>query len=171
MSLWQLGVDRKLYVYIYGIGGGGVLFHVHLMMSGVVRMQEDKIKVSLSGVSETLLFCLWGLAQVSKRYRSLSNDEKAIELVEKIDYDFSTSAIPFEDILSNISLEGGLPLLSLFTSRAKQFDDKAKAYIAEHRRASVVNIGAGLDTTFYRVDNGLMHWHDLDLPAVIDVRK
>jgi len=34
-----------------------------------------------------------------------------------------------------------------------------------------VNIGAGLDTTFYRVDNGLLHWYDLDLPAVIGVRR
>jgi O-methyltransferase involved in polyketide biosynthesis len=134
-------------------------------------MQQDKIKVSLSGVSETILPCLWGRAQLSKQYSSLFYDAKAIELVEKIDYDFSASDIPFEDILSNISLEGGLPLLSLFTLRAKQFDDKIKTYITEYPRASIVNIGAGLDTTFYRVDNGSIHWYDLDLPAVIDVRK
>ena len=41
-------------------------------------------------------------------------------------------------------------MLSLFTLRAKQFDDKVKAYIAEHPRASVVNIGAGLDTVLSR---------------------
>jgi len=41
----------------------------------------------------------------------------------------------------------------------------------KHPRASVVNIGAGLDTTFYRVDNGLIHWYDLDLPAVFDIRR
>jgi O-methyltransferase involved in polyketide biosynthesis len=35
----------------------------------------------------------------------------------------------------------------------------------------VVNLGAGLDATFYRVDNGLIHWYDLDLPAAIDVRR
>jgi len=35
----------------------------------------------------------------------------------------------------------------------------------------VVNIGAGLDATFYRVDNGLIHWYDLDLPDVIELRK
>jgi O-methyltransferase involved in polyketide biosynthesis len=51
------------------------------------------------------------------------------------------------------------------------FDDKIKDYIAEHPNASVVNIGAGLDTTFYRVDNGLLQWYDLDLPAVIHIRK
>jgi O-methyltransferase involved in polyketide biosynthesis len=56
-------------------------------------------------------------------------------------------------------------------ARAKQFDDKIRSYIAEHSRASVVNLGAGLDTTFYRVDNGLVQWYDLDLPNVIAIRE
>jgi O-methyltransferase involved in polyketide biosynthesis len=54
---------------------------------------------------------------------------------------------------------------------APQFDEIVRTYIARHPRASVVNLGAGLDTTFYRVDNGLVHWYDLDLPEVIDVRR
>ena len=56
-------------------------------------------------------------------------------------------------------------------ARTKQFDDKIKAYIADHPRASVINLGAGLDTTFYRVDNGTIHWYDHDLPAVIDIKR
>ena len=56
-------------------------------------------------------------------------------------------------------------------ARTKQFDDKIKAYITEHPQASVVNLGAGLDATFYRVDNGSIHWYDLDLPAAIDIRR
>jgi len=64
-----------------------------------------------------------------------------------------------------------LPEFGLITLRARQFDEKVKAYIAEHPRASIVNLGAGLDTTFHRVDNELIHWYDLDLPAVIVVRR
>jgi len=63
------------------------------------------------------------------------------------------------------------PEFRLGTLRAKQFDDKAKAYIAEHPNASIINIAAGLDTTFYRIDNGTIHWYDLDLPTVIDIRR
>jgi len=123
-------------------------------------VQQDKAKIKLSGVSQTLLLPLWSRAKISRDYSSLFYDAKAVELIEKIDYDFSThdKAIP-----------GYLPLL--FVARAKQFDDKIRAYIREHPRASVVNIGAGLDTTFYRVDNGTIHWYDLDLPAVINIRK
>lgn len=41
-----------------------------------------------------------------------------------------------------------------FAARARQFDDKLRAYISAHPHASVVNLGAGLDTAFYRVDMG-----------------
>ena len=134
-------------------------------------MHEGKVKVKLSGISETLLGCLWGRAQLSRKYGSLFYDEKAIELVEKIDHDFSARNAPFEDILFNTPFKDDLSLFSLWSLRAKQFDDKIRVYIAEHSRASVISLAAGLDTTFYRVDDGLIHWYDLDLPAVIDIRR
>jgi O-methyltransferase involved in polyketide biosynthesis len=133
-------------------------------------VQQDKVKIQLSGISQSMLGCLWGRAQLSKRYSSLFYDEKAIELVEKIDYDFSTSD-DVQGIWFSISHKLDLPGLGLITLRARQFDEKLRTYIIEHPRACVVNIGAGLDTTFYRVDNGLIHWYDLDLPAVIDIRR
>ncbi|MGB8310384.1 MAG: class I SAM-dependent methyltransferase [Halobacteriota archaeon] len=134
-------------------------------------MQQDKIKVRLGGVSATMLGCLWGRAQFSKEYSSLFYDAKAVELADKIDYDFSTSDMPFEDIWFNISRKVNLPSFESPVLRAKQFDDKIRAYIAEHPHASVISLATGLDATFYRVDNGLIHWYDLDLPAVIDIRK
>lgn len=33
------------------------------------------------------------------------------------------------------------------------------------------NLGCGLDTTFERVDNGLLQWYDLDLPDAVELRK
>jgi O-methyltransferase involved in polyketide biosynthesis len=134
-------------------------------------MNRGKVKVKLSGVSETMLWCLWGRAQVSKQYSSLFYDAKAVELVEKIDYGFATRDMSLEGILFNTPLIDRLSLFSLWSLRAKQFDEKIRAYTIDHPRASVINIAAGLDTTFYRVDNGLVHWFDLDLPAVIDIRR
>ena len=133
-------------------------------------MQRDKLKVDLSGVSETLLFPLWGRAKLSKECSWLFNDVKATEIVEKIDYDFSKfDRILFGCRFDRAALKNNLP--PLFALRAKQFDHKLKVYITEHPRASVVNIGAGLDTTFYRIDNGLIHWYYLDLPPVIEIRS
>jgi len=127
-------------------------------------MQQNKIKIKLSGVTETLLIPLWGRVKFSGDHSPLLNDTKAIEIVKKIDYDFSTfdKALHF-DILRFNNLINAV--------RAKQFDDKIKEYITKHPYASVINIGAGLDTAFYRVDNGLIHWYDLDLPAVIEIRR
>ena len=137
-------------------------------------MQQDKVKVTLGGISASMLGCLWGRARLSKEYSSLFYDAKAIELAEKIDYvpDYSASDVPpFEGIMFNLFRKINQPGFGLFALRAQPFDDKAKAYIAEHPDASVINIAAGLDTTFYRVDNGSIHWYDLDLPAVIDIRR
>jgi len=35
----------------------------------------------------------------------------------------------------------------------------------------VVNLGGGLDTQFYRVDNGRVLWFEIDLPESIGVRR
>jgi len=137
-------------------------------------MQQDKVKVMLSGRSASMLGCLWCRAQLSKEHGSLFYDAKAIELAKKIDYvpDYSASDVPpFEGIMFNLFRKINQPRFGLFALRAQPFDNKVTAYIAEHPCASVINIAAGLDTTFYRVDNGSIHWYDLDLPAVIDIRR
>jgi O-methyltransferase involved in polyketide biosynthesis len=135
-------------------------------------MTQDKVKVKLSGISASMLGCLWGRAQLSTEYSSLFYDAEAVELVERIDYDFSASDVPSLGIMLNIICKGNLlPMFIRIALVAKQFDDKIKTYITKHPQASVVNLGAGLDTTFYRIDNGLIHWYDLDLPAVIAIRR
>jgi O-methyltransferase involved in polyketide biosynthesis len=39
------------------------------------------------------------------------------------------------------------------------------------REGLVVNLGAGLDTRFYRLDNGTIAWVDIDLPEVVAFRR
>ena len=116
------------------------------------------MKIELKNVEETMLHPLWSRAKVSREYSSLFNDPKAVELVEKIDYDFSRLG---DNLFQHLFM----------AARAKQFDDKIRSYITEHLRASIINLGAGLDTTFYRVDNGMIHWYDLDFPNVIAIRE
>src|SRR3974390_490678 len=105
-------------------------------------------KINLGSVEETLLIPLWGRATISREYPSLLNDTKAVELVGQIDYDFSKL---------DQTLRYGTNLLH--AARAKQIDDKIRAYIAQHPEASVIDLGAGLDTAFYRIDNGSIRWY------------
>ena len=53
---------------------------------------ESKIKIDLDNVQETLLLPLWGRATESQKEKPKLVDSKAVEIVNKIDYDFSTIA-------------------------------------------------------------------------------
>jgi O-methyltransferase involved in polyketide biosynthesis len=118
------------------------------------------MSIELNLLEKTLVVPLWHRAQASKAHSELLNDVKAIELVNHLDYDFSIFEQRFtvEDSFRS-------------AARARQFDDKLRAYVSTHPDASIMNLGAGLDTAFYRVDNGSIEWYDLDLPNVIALRK
>ena len=122
-------------------------------------MEGVKIRVDLRNVHETLLLPLWGRAEETKMRDPVLRDRKAVEMVGRLDYDFS-------------SFRSGMKRFTILclAIRAKEFDSLIRDFIQEHPRATIVNIGAGLDTTFYRVDNGQIRWYDLDVPEVIRLR-
>jgi len=119
-----------------------------------------KEKIELGDIQKTLLFPLWGRAFESKKSAPLLVDNTAVNIIESIDYDFSK----FAQELSSISQLGWV-VRSLLT------DKIIKQFITSHPKATIVNIGCGLDTTFERVNNGLIRWYDLDLPDTIELRK
>ncbi len=121
---------------------------------------EDKNEINLGSVQETLLLPLWGRAIETQKQKPLLVDRKAVSIINSISYDFTT-------ISTNIM---NLSRLS-WIARSIYFDKKIKAFINLFPEASIVNIGCGLDTTFDRVDNGKIHWYDLDLPDTIELRK
>jgi O-methyltransferase involved in polyketide biosynthesis len=55
--------------------------------------------------------------------------------------------------------------------RTAIIDFWVRGFLAAHPAATVVEIGTGLNTRFERVDNGQVHWFDLDLPDTIDLRR
>jgi len=129
------------------------------MLAEGERMSE-KTKVSLGSVQKTLLLPLWGRAKESTKANPLLIDTTAVNLMDKIDYDFST----MEENLDEISQLGWIV-------RCIHIDRTLKQFLEKHPNATVVNVGCGLDTTFERVDNGAFRWYDLDLPDVIDLRR
>ena len=112
----------------------------------------------LEGVAETLLITLYTRAIESQRPDGLIRDEKAVEIVKKLDRDLSRLKLQGHD-------EVGLLL------RMRQFDRKAREFLARNPDGVVVHFGCGLDTRFERVDNGRVEWFDLDLPEVIELRR
>lgn len=118
------------------------------------------MKINLSGIQETLLMPLWSRAKLSNKYKNILYDAKAIEILDKIQYDFSK----IDKYSSNL-----IDFMNF--SRAKMIDSTINNFLKKHPKATVINLGAGLDTTFYRIDNGQLEWYDIDLPDVIDIRK
>ncbi|WP_242585799.1 hypothetical protein [Streptomyces sp. MST-110588] len=56
-------------------------------------------------------------------------------------------------------------------SDSRCFDDAVRAYVRRHPRATVVALGEGLDTAFWRVDNGRLTWLTVESPKAAAVRR
>lgn len=120
----------------------------------------EKIDVTTLGtVQETLLIPLWARARESREPNPILRDPKAAEIVASLDYDFSR--FERETKLTQI----------VACVLATIFDRWTRKFLEEHPDGTVVEIGAGLDTRFERLDNGRVRWFDLDLPDAIDVRR
>jgi len=107
-----------------------------------------------------MLIPLWGRAKYSEINPKILNDSEARNIIRNCDFDFSGVEKSFGEF-------SGL----CYIVRARKIDDAIRGYISRHPKATIVNIGAGLDTTFTRVDNGQINWYNLDLPDAIQYRK
>src|SRR5688500_4885880 len=117
----------------------------------------DKLGVVLEGAQETLLVPLYGRATMTRQGSDLIHDPKAIEMVEAIDYDFAR-------------FDGSMSLIGSVL-RTRIFDRWLTRWLDAHPTGTVVEIGAGLNTRFERVDNGTARWIELDLPEVVELRR
>jgi O-methyltransferase involved in polyketide biosynthesis len=120
---------------------------------------EQKISIKTGTVQETLLLPLWGRAYETKKSNPRIVDNDAVDIIDKIDYDFMAI-----EKTQSMSQHG-------WVARALHIDRMVRAFIKDHPKGTVVNIGCGLDTTFARVDNGEMLFYELDMPDVIALRN
>ncbi len=112
---------------------------------------------ALSGVPETLLVPLFYRAKETRDANPLIRDEKAIEIISSIKYDFSKC--------------NKWVTQSCVVIRTQIFQDVIKQFLKNNPDSVVINLAAGLDNRFDELDNGKVLWFDLDFPEVIDIRK
>ncbi|MBN1561505.1 class I SAM-dependent methyltransferase [candidate division KSB1 bacterium] len=55
--------------------------------------------------------------------------------------------------------------------RARKYDAIANEFIARHPGCTVVNLGCGFDTRYWRIDNQQCSYIELDLPEVIEIKR
>lgn len=119
-------------------------------------MRETSSKVTLSGVPETMLQTVYARAKETQN-RGAVRDEKAVEIIRRLDYDFSLAD-------KDSAMSNGV------IARTIVLDKLVKTYLSAHPGAVAVNIACGLDTRCYRMQ-GYQHWYNLDLPETIAVRE
>ena len=123
----------------------------------LVMNMASRQAIRLGTVPETLLVPLYARAVESRRKHPILDDSMAAGMVESIDWDFQRFNQRWRVI--------GCVL------RSAMFDEWVKEFLRSHPEGTVVEIGAGLNTRFERLDNGRLHWFDLDLPEVVELRR
>ena len=103
-------------------------------------------------MSETLLGNL-GRRAAAARLGAL-NDPVAVEVVDRLDYDFA-------DVARGARLHA---------VRVATFDEAVRRFLRTHPAGTVVALGEGLETQFWRLDNGQVRWLTVDLPETMELR-
>ncbi len=116
-------------------------------------------KINLTGIPKTLLIPLRARYLETKKPHGIIHDPKTVEILDEIGYDFSGK--------NEVSVGTQLGV----SIRTEILDEGVISFLEKHPQGVVVNLGCGLDTRFHRIDNGSVHWYDLDVAEAIDLRK
>jgi O-methyltransferase involved in polyketide biosynthesis len=114
-------------------------------------------QAQLGDVQQTLFIPLAARAQETARKHPVLRDPKAVAMMAALDFDAAKYGK---------GAGGGIVVL-----RTAIYDYWVRAFQAQHPAGTVVELGTGLNTRFERVDNGQVHWIDLDLPDTIELRR
>ena len=116
------------------------------------------MKLKLKGVQETMIIPLWARAVELKQPHPIIKDHKAVDIVRNLDYKFSKLDSEWATQLSVVI-------------RTEILDCAVEKFMAKHELGTVINLGCGLDTRYYRLENSEYLWYDIDLPDTIELRR
>ena len=120
--------------------------------------------IEKNSVQETLVIPLYGRKLCTEQFQNLFRDDKAVELINRIDYDFSA----LEKRSKSLAYRFGALEVAM---RENDLMAEARNYLKTHPGAALVNLGCGLDQTAENCDNWLLSIYNIDLPDVIAVRN
>ncbi len=125
--------------------------------------------VQISDISSTMLVTLYCRVMESRSRHPVLHDPEAVRITSVLDGILAGS----EDRLYRDLARGRLDKkLTVFISlRARRFDDYSRTFLSDNPGGTVVNLGCGLDTRFWRIDDGKLSFYDLDLPDVIAIKR
>jgi len=117
---------------------------------------EEKLRLNISGVPETMLWTVHNRANEAIKKDGLLKDDLCVKIYQSIEYDYEKS-------FGKANSSHGF--------RSKVFDDYLKEWLSNNPDGSVVEVGAGLETQFHRINPQYHKWYIIDLPEAIDIRE
>lgn len=117
-----------------------------------------KEKVKVTGVPETMIQTLYARAKETEKPNAKIKDEIAVEIVGKLDYDFSNA-------------DADKMMSTGVIARTIVLDKMVGGYLDNHPNAVVVNIACGMDTRCYRMQGKYARWYNVDLPETMEIRR
>lgn len=130
------------------------------------------LKNGISGVNKTLFNTLLPRAYSSLDKESAFKDPKADEFRTKLGIS-DTQLRSFVEEFRKVGAGSVGDPTKMMTTRPKVFDDAAVSFIKSNPNCTVINLGAGLCTRYYRVgadQDTRIRWLEVDMPAVIEMR-
>lgn len=113
----------------------------------------------LGVVEDTLFVPMLGRIYASEHCPQILYDKKALELKNKLPSD-----------LIEQNKQNQYTLLAS-ASRSANMDRIIRDFLERRPNGAIVQLGCGLETTYYRCDNGRARWYAVDLPHVIEYRR
>ena len=113
----------------------------------------------LGVVEDTLFVPMLGRIYASEYCPQILYDKKALELKNKLPSD-----------LIEQNMQNQYTLLAS-ASRSANMDRFIQSFLELKPNGVIVQLGCGLETTYYRCDNGRTRWYAVDLPHVIEYRR
>ncbi len=114
---------------------------------------------TLGIVEDTLFVPMLGRIYASEHCPQILYDKKALELKNKLPSD-----------LIALNKQNQYTLLAS-ASRSANMDRFIRSFLERRPNGVIVQLGCGLETTYYRCDNGRTRWYAVDLPHVIEYRR
>lgn len=107
-----------------------------------------------------MLWTLYHRVSEARRPDRVLADPVGVELVERIGFPFAERFGPAHPLMAQAQ-----------ALRALRFDLEVRRFLAANPRGTVVALGEGLETQFWRLDNGLVRWLSVDLEAPMAARR
>ena len=114
---------------------------------------------NMTTMEDTLFLPVLGRIYATERFPHILKDEKALELKAKLPAHLKDRQLQNQ----YAALAGAV--------RSANFDRYIRNFLQRHPDGVIVQLGCGLETTYYRCDNGRAIWYEVDFPNTMEVRK